>query len=219
MKLVGLLDSPYVRRVAVSLHLLGIEFHHEPLSVFRNVDEFHEINPLIKAPTLVTDNGTVLMDSTLILGYVEKVSAEQARTALAPANSLMPENMTDYQQALRLIGLGINACDKSVQIEYERKLRPAAKFHQPWIDRVQTQLQAAYELMEAHAQATSGWLVRDRLTQADITVSIAWQFTHFMVPDFIEKAQYPAVAALSAKAEALPEFQACPLEIGWQATV
>ncbi|MEM6451830.1 MAG: glutathione S-transferase N-terminal domain-containing protein [Cyanobacteria bacterium P01_D01_bin.105] len=211
MKLVGLFDSPYVRRVAVSLHHLDINFDHAPLSVFHNVDEFSDINPLIKAPTLITNSHEVLMDSTLILEYVEKLSANNAGA------SLMPADMTDYQQALRLIGLAINACDKSVQIEYERKLRPAEKFHQPWIDRVKAQLESAYELMEVYAQETSGWMIGDRLTQADITVSIAWQFTHFMVPEYINSAQYPGVAALSARAEKLPAFQQCPLEPGWQA--
>ena len=31
MKLIGMLDSPYVRRVAVSLALYGVEFEHLPL--------------------------------------------------------------------------------------------------------------------------------------------------------------------------------------------
>ena len=213
MKLIGLFDSPYVRRVAVSLRCLGIEFEHVPLSVFRNVVEFGKINPLIKAPTLMTSSGEVLMDSTLILDYVEKLSAQQN------GDSLMPSDMGSYQRALRLIGLAINACDKSVQIEYERKLRPPEKVHQPWIDRVQTQLEAAYAQIETHAQATSDWLVDHRLTQADISVSVAWQFTHFMVPEFIEADRYRAIAALSSRAEAESAFQQCPLETGWKAKI
>ena len=53
MKLIGMLDSPYVRRVAVSLQLLGLRFKHEPVSVFRHFDKFQAINPVIKAPTLI----------------------------------------------------------------------------------------------------------------------------------------------------------------------
>jgi glutathione S-transferase len=34
MRLIGMLDSPYVRRVAISLDLLGIAFGHESISVF-----------------------------------------------------------------------------------------------------------------------------------------------------------------------------------------
>ena len=35
MVLIGMLDSPYVRRVAVSMKLMGMPFEHRPLSVFR----------------------------------------------------------------------------------------------------------------------------------------------------------------------------------------
>lgn len=85
MQLIGMLDSPYVRRVAISLKLLGIPFSHQPLSVFRNVEEFSHINPLVKVPTLICDNGEMLIDSTLILDYVENfVSSEK---------SLMPKDV------------------------------------------------------------------------------------------------------------------------------
>jgi len=35
MKLIGMLDSPYVRRVAISMQLLDLRFEHESVSVFR----------------------------------------------------------------------------------------------------------------------------------------------------------------------------------------
>ncbi len=203
MQLIGMLDSPYVRRVAIALHHLHLPFDHTFLSVFRNVDEFSQINPLIKAPTLICDDGEVLMDSTLILAYIEKLAGQM----------LMPETMADYRRSLRLIGLGLNACDKTVQIEYERK-RPADKQSQPWQSRIQSQVIAAYDLLEPYA--SSGWLVGDRLTQADITVCVAWQFTQHMTADVVKRDRYPTLSALSERAEALPEFQATPLEPGWQ---
>lgn len=51
MQLIGMLDSPYVRRVAIAFHELNLPYEHRPLSVFRDVDEYVKINPLIKAPT------------------------------------------------------------------------------------------------------------------------------------------------------------------------
>ena len=47
MKLVGMLDSPYVRRVAISLDLYGVDFEHQPLSVFSSYDQFASINPVV----------------------------------------------------------------------------------------------------------------------------------------------------------------------------
>ena len=61
MKLIGLFDSPYVRRVAVSMRLLGFDFEHVALSVFRNQDEMRQINPLVKVPMLVLDSGEKLI--------------------------------------------------------------------------------------------------------------------------------------------------------------
>ncbi len=51
MRLIGMLDSPYVRRVAISLKLMGFDFELSQLSVFRNFDEFKAISPVVKAPT------------------------------------------------------------------------------------------------------------------------------------------------------------------------
>ena len=116
MKLVGMLDSPYVRRVAISLQLLAIRFEHQSLSVFGGFEEFQRINPLVKAPTLICDDGELLIDSTLILQYAEAMAK--------PGRSLVPVDIDDQRHALRIIGLALAACEKSVQIIYERNLRP-----------------------------------------------------------------------------------------------
>ena len=80
MKLIGMLDSPYVRRVAISLQLLGLRFEHQSLSVFRTFSEFQRINPVVKAPTFICDDGEVLMDSTLILEYAEVLASPRSLT-------------------------------------------------------------------------------------------------------------------------------------------
>src|ERR1700761_5131099 len=115
MRLIGMLDSPYVRRVAISLKLLDVPFTHESVSVFRHFAHFSSINPVVKAPTLVAGDGTVLMDSSLILQHIEKQAGR----------SLMPADAAAHTRALRLIGLALTACEKSVSIYYERNLRPA----------------------------------------------------------------------------------------------
>ncbi|MEM9485710.1 MAG: glutathione S-transferase [Cyanobacteria bacterium P01_F01_bin.116] len=196
MQLIGMLDSPYVRRVAISLKCLGVPFEHKSLSVFRDFETFSQINPIVKAPTLVTDDGTVLVDSSLILQYIEGVADR----------SLMPDSSS--AQALRLIGLALMACDKTVQIIYERTLRPPEKRHQPWLDRVTTQLHAAYGQLEQNASS----LNCEPLMQADITVAVVWRFTQLYTAEVITPAAYPQLAAFSTQAEALPEFISTPIE-------
>src|SRR6185437_11194132 len=195
LKLIGMLDSPYVRRTAISLRLMGFDFELSQLSVFRNYDEFQAVNPVVKAPSLVTDDGVVLMDSTLILDYAERV---------APAKSLMPVGPREHAKALHLIGFALAANEKTVQIVYEKTQRPAEKHHQPWLDRVSGQLLRAYGVLER--EAPSGWLGGDTPNQADITVAVAWRFTQSRFPELVTAAAHPKLAAHSARAEKLPVF-------------
>ena len=202
MQLIGMLDSPYVRRVAVSLQLLGLPFEHRSISVFSTFEQFRRINPVVKAPSLVCDDGTVLMDSTLILEYAENLAA--------PRKSLMPAGISERQQALRVIGLALAACEKSVQIIYERNLRPAEKLHQPWVSRVTGQLLAAYNALESEVLRKPLAIADEPIDQAGITAAVAWHFTQMTLPEVVPELDFPALQRFSAKAEQLPEFAAAP---------
>jgi glutathione S-transferase len=201
MKLIGMLDSPYVRRVAISLQLLGLRSEHQSLSVFRGFAQFQQINPVVKAPTLLCDDGTVLMDSTLMLQYAE---------ALARPRSLMPTELPALRRDLRLIGLALAATEKSVQIVYERGLRPPEKLHQPWVERVTGQLLAAHGQLEQELALQPLDTQRTGLRQAHVTVAVGWHFTQQMLPEVVPAATYPLQAALSATLERLPELRAAP---------
>ena len=43
MQLIGMLDSPYVRRVAVALLMAEVPFTHRPISLFRHIDAFTQL--------------------------------------------------------------------------------------------------------------------------------------------------------------------------------
>lgn len=202
MKLIGMLDSPYVRRVAVSMQLLGLRFEHQSLSVFRTFAQFQEINPVVKAPSFICDDGEVLMDSTLIMEYAEALAR--------PGRSLMPTSVPELQHALRVIGLALAACEKSVQIIYERGLRPPEKLHEPWLARVTGQLLAAFGALEEELARRPLAVTSATIDQAGVSTAVAWQFAQQMVPELVPAADYPILAAFSAKAEALPEFLAAP---------
>jgi len=201
MKLIGMLDSPYVRRVAISLQLLGLRFEHQSVSVFRTFAQFEQINPVVKAPTLVCDDGEVLMDSTLILEYAQ---------ALAAPRTLLPSQPQALQHDLRLTGLALAACEKSGQIVYERGLRPAEKVHQPWIDRVSGQLLAAYSALEQELARRPIPVDSASIRQSGVSIGVAWHFTQQVLPLVVPADRFPRLAAHSAAAEALPEFAAAP---------
>lgn len=197
MQLIGMLDSPFVRRVAISFDLQDIPFEHKALSVFRNFDEFAAINPTVKAPTLVLDDGSFLIDSTLMLEYGDALAGR----------SLLPAAPAARAQALRAIGPALAACEKTAQIVYEHTLRPQGKQHQPWLDRVQGQLHAALKLLEAESDAFDV----AALDQAAVTAAVTWSFVQLMVPQLVSSADFPRLAAWTARAEALPVFRRYPL--------
>ena len=201
MKLVGMLDSPYVRRVAISLQLLGLRFEHQSLSVFRTFAQFQQINPVVKAPTFICDDGEVLMDSTLILEYAE---------ALARPRSLMPSEPKELQRELRVIGLALAACEKCVQIIYEGTLRPPEKVHEPWVSRVTGQMLAAYEGLETELARRPLTVTSAGITQAGVTAAVSWHFAQQTRPEAVPTTGFPCLVALSEKAEALREFRAAP---------
>ncbi len=204
LQLIGMLDSPYVRRVAISLELLGLPFQSRPISVFRQMDAFRAINPVVKAPTLVTEGGTVLMDSSLILDHAESLAG--------PARSLWPAAPAERLRALRLTGLALAACEKAVQIVYEQQVRPPEKQHQPWLDRVHAQLLAAFGALEDELRRGPPPLPAggQPIGQAGLTLAVVWHFARQLVPAHVPVEPFPLQCAASAQAERLAAFAAWP---------
>ena len=202
MQLIGMLDSPYVRRVAVSMHWLGLPFEHRPVSVFRQYAEFSAINPVVKAPTLVCDDGTVLMDSGLILDHLESLSDTSLWPAAGPARL----------QALRATGLALAACEKTVQIVYELQLRPPEKQHAPWLERVRGQVEAAFDALENELAQAPWPRQAQALTQAGVSATVAWSFAQRMLPGQIGATRCPQLAAFSTWAEGQAVFTRAPMD-------
>jgi glutathione S-transferase len=194
-------DSPYVRRAAISARMLGLEFEHRPLSIFAGYDEFRSFNPMVKVPTLVCDNGEMLVDSTLIIDYLERLVGK----------SLMPDSADARQIALRNIGIALVAMEKVVQLIYERGHRPKELRFEAWTKRLREQLASAVSFMEQHVGDGESWMLADQVTQADVTTAVAWRFVQHVFPRIINKDDYPGLVRFSDRAEALPDFLACPL--------
>ncbi|NQS81987.1 glutathione S-transferase [Pantoea agglomerans] len=199
MILIGMLDSPYVRRVAIYMKVLGIQFEHRPLSVFGDFDALTKINPAVKVPTLITDDNQVLIDSTLIIHYLEKYCGHSP----APTSASGAEERRD----LHLTGFALAACEKAVQIVYEQRLRPEEKQHQPWVDRVTQQLHGAWQTLENGLRESHPGM----LSVAGISIAVAWSFTELMLPDTVSRERYPELAGFTLLAEQRPEFLATPL--------
>lgn len=197
MKLIGMLDSPFVRRVALTLAAHDVPFEHESVSVFRHLDRFSAVNPLLKSPSLITDDGTVLMESSVILHWLEGVAGM----------SLLPAEPAARTRAARRVALGLIAAEKAVQVEYERK-RPQAERSASWQERIVGQVDAAWGAIETELAGQAP----DALSLEGITIAVAWGFGRFVTPDVAPPERFPKLAAFAVAAELLPVYKRFPVD-------
>jgi glutathione S-transferase len=201
MLLIGMFDSPYVRRVAVTLKHLRLPFEHGNWSVGTDFDRIREYSPLGRVPVLVMDDGAVLVESGAILDAIDD--------SAGPDRALLPASGASRREALRLVSLAIGAGEKAREQLHERMVRPPEKYHEPWVARCREQMHGALELLEAASRnvGPGRWLVDNRFTQADITVACMCTMLDDSLEIFTDRSRYPALKAHADRCEALPEFQ------------
>lgn len=197
MILIGQFDSPFVRRVGIALELYGLPFEHRPWSVFGNVAEIRPFNPLVRVPTLVLDDGDVLIESHAILDYLDSLVPVDAR--------LFPTAEPARHRAIKVAALATGLADKAVSLFYEKRLHTETSAI--WIDRCRAQIGAVLAVLEAErADIATAWWFSDRLGHADIAVACALRFVREAHPGLIDWSAFPALTAHAAACEALPAF-------------
>ena len=194
MILVGQYDSPYTRRVAVSLGLLGFAFEHDARSVFADFQSMRATNPLGRVPALILADGTVLIDSAAILDGLDQ--------QVGPERALLPPSGPARQQALQRIALATGTIDKVMAVAYERLVRPKDYLWPDWIVRCRTQAEGGLAALAALA-----WPADARLCQAWITTACMIRYVRLAEPDLLPIGRYPALDAVSRRCEALPAFE------------
>src|SRR5215475_2785575 len=110
MFLIGQYDSPFMRRVTITIRIYGIAFEHRPWSTFGDAEKIAPFNPLRRVPTLVLDDGEALIDSTAILDYLDEL--------VGPEKAMIAANGIERRHHLRIIALATGLGDKSVSLVY-----------------------------------------------------------------------------------------------------
>lgn len=197
MILIGQYDSPFVRRVAIALTLYRIDFDHEPLSVFSDGDQIRALNPLMRVPTLVLDDGYVLTDSHMMLDYLDTLVA-------AP---MFPRNEPDRHRVLHVAALACGLAEKAVSLFYERRLHVESSAL--WETRCETQMAAVLTMLEAaRVKQTTPYWFGSTISHADIALACALRFVSEAHPGFLLQTPCPALARFAAALERLPVFLA-----------
>jgi glutathione S-transferase len=208
-----MLDSPFVRRVAVALLLAEVPFRHRPISLFRHIDAFSQLSPLLKAPSLVIDDGTTLIESGVILEYL--ASLHPALAALGVAKAEAPV------KAARATGVALTVAEKAVQIHYERALRAPSEHSENWGTRIGRQFANGLAALEAELPSHD-WIGGKSIGVADVNVACAWGFCQTTLGDLVELVdprRYPRISEFCGRAEELQAFRAAPPIDGVEAPV
>lgn len=196
MILVGRFQSPFVRRVAVTLKQYALPFEHKNISTMTDRDAVQVYNPLGRVPALEIAGGEVLVDSAAIIDHLDEMAGA--------TKSIMPGKGAERRKVLRAVALATGACEKAVGGIYEKAKRPAEKVHQPWLD--QTDGQAKDGLAALERMNPSPWLIGGRMTQADVTAVCVFDFIKTACPHLAPAGKYPKLEALSQRCNALPVF-------------
>jgi glutathione S-transferase len=199
--LIGMFDSPYVRRVAVSMQLLDIGYQHANWSVGKDFDRIRAYNPLGRVPTLLLDDAEVLSESAMILDYLDD--------RVGPARALLPATGRERREALRQMAMAVGAADKGREQIYEHAFRPSDKRHEPWLERCRTQMHGGLAELERYCESRGAqqWLVGSALSQADITVACAFTFLRESLRLVEVLQRYPRLTGLVDRCEAMRAFK------------
>jgi glutathione S-transferase len=199
MILVGQYDSPFARRVAISLAVLGFPFERDTRSVFADFESMRLTNPLGRIPSLILDDGTVLVDSWAIRDWLDH--------EVGPERALVPASGLARREALQTIALAAGGIEKIGAANYERLMRPAHLHWPQWIERCRVQGAGAFPALERR-----NWHETRRLDQMQITTVCLVSYARVSDPDLMPRGRYPALDALADRCEALPEFAATRIE-------
>lgn len=198
MILIGQFDSPFVRRVGIALRIYGLPFEHRPWSVFGDAERIRPLNPLTRVPTLVLDDGDVLIDSHMILDHLDSLVPDERR--------LFPIVEPARRRALKTAALASGLGDKAVALFYEQRLHDRAST--VWVDRCTAQITGALAELERSrkAVATDFWF-GDAPGHADIAVACVLRHFREAHPGMVDWADYPALSTHCDRLEALPVFR------------
>lgn len=202
MKLHWSPKSPYVRKVMVCAHELGllpqIERVRSVAAMLKPNPAIMADNPLSKIPTLVLSDGRTLFDSPVICEYLD---------TLAGGGRLFPPAGDERWQALRWQALGDGLLDALIlwRNEREREVPLAAL-----VDAFDQKTRATLALLERECEALAAapWGI------GQITVACALGYLDFRFSDLGWRALAPRLAGWEAGVDEREAFRVTRPELG-----
>lgn len=194
MKLRYSAASPYVRKVMVTAHEVGLvgQIQTIPTDVWGTAD-VHGDNPIGKVPALVLDGGEVLFDSPVICEYLDSLHA---------GAKLFPAVGGARWRALRQQAQADGIMDAGILARLEGNRKDGEK-SPGWIQRQKAAVSRGLDAFEQAAAELDG-----PITIGQITLGCAIGWVNFRFADDRVLDKRPALAAWYAKFSARPSMVA-----------
>jgi glutathione S-transferase len=190
MKLIGQYDSPFTRRVGITMTLYGLAFEHSTWSVFGDADALAAVNPLIRVPTLVLDTGEALIETSAIIDYLDSL--------VAPEKRLLPQSQPERYRVQHVVSLASGVSDMAVRLFYELRLHETPS--DTYVARLTKQIEQTLAVLEQRAPSSG------MLTQADIAITCMYRHLSECHPDIAARGRYSAIEKHCASQESKQVF-------------
>jgi glutathione S-transferase len=197
MKLIGSLTSPYVRKVRVVLAEKKLDCQFALENVWASDTTIQLLNPLGKVPSLVMEDGSVMVDSRVIVEYLD---------TLTPVCKLLPPNGRDRADIKCWEALADGIADAAILMRLERTLRAPAQQSQEWIDRQLQKVRLGLAAL-SHKLGEQPYCAGTHYSLADVAVGCTLGWLLFRFPDIGWRDEYPNLARLFDKLSERPSFK------------
>lgn len=197
MKLIGSLTSPFVRKVRVVLAEKKLDYAFELENVWAADTKIHLSNPLGKVPCLVMEDGSTMLDSRVIVEYLD---------TLTPVCKLLPPTGRDRADVKCWEALADGVLDAAVAVRLERTLRPPEQQSEAWIERQMGKVHAGLAVMSEDL-AESPFCKGNHYTLADVAVGCALGWLLFRFPEISWRDDYANLARLFDKLSERASFK------------
>ena len=196
MKLIGSLASPYVRKVRVVLAEKKLDYQFELENVWAPDTTISTLNPLGKVPSLLMDDGSVMIDSRVMAEYLD---------TLTPVCKLLPANSRDRADVKCWEALADGILDAAVTVRLER-LRPIELQSEEWIARQWRKVHLGLAAL-SEKLGESPYCAGNNYSLADVAVGCAVGWLAFRFPEITWRDDYANLARLYDKLSERQSFK------------
>jgi glutathione S-transferase len=204
LTLIGSLTSPYVRKVRVALSEKKVEYVFKLEDTWANDSDLAKINPLLKVPCLIFEDGFVVVDSRVIVEHIDIIS---------PVAKLIPQTGRQRIEIKTIEALADGILDACVNVRLEQTdmIRTDGERCQAWVDRNLRRVHGTLDHLENKMSDKTPYFIGSTISLGDIAVSVALGYLDFRFPHIDWRSGHPKLTQLYKKMSERSSFiETCP---------